>query len=225
MAVKGTTFTFFGEGGTSANDRLMDNLMFSCCCAQVDSSWTPVCGCYSGPNTCSSGCLAERLVAPDMYLVIAQDVYEVVRKSFPAASIWFTGHSLGGSLASLLAATNNLAAFAYEAPGELLYAQRIGLKIDPSNMQRYPIFHFGNDADPIYLGTCQGRFSTCYQFHYAMETGCHIGSTCTYDGGAVTNINNHRLNVCINRFYTPAPVVPTCIPQNDCVDCGAWKFE
>ena len=42
------------------------------------------------------------------------------------------------------------------------------------------IYHFGNTADPIFTGTCTGVASTCYLTGYAMESKCHIGSTCVY---------------------------------------------
>lgn len=47
----------------------------------------------------------------------AQDIYEQVRATYPNASIWFTGHSLGGSLSSLLAQTYGHPAFGYNSPG------------------------------------------------------------------------------------------------------------
>jgi putative lipase involved disintegration of autophagic bodies len=48
IAFKGTS-TLLQGGGTVARDRLVDNLMFSCCCAAVDLSWTPVCSCHTQP--------------------------------------------------------------------------------------------------------------------------------------------------------------------------------
>jgi len=74
MAIKGTTFKFFGDGGTSEKDKYMDNLMFSCCCASVDSSWDPVCGCHRGSEgqVCNSTCLCNQMRAPDTYYDTSQ---------------------------------------------------------------------------------------------------------------------------------------------------------
>ena len=51
---------------------------------------------------------------------------------YPQATVWFTGHSLGGALAAVMAAaiprTN---AITFEAPGERLFVERLGL--DPTN--------------------------------------------------------------------------------------------
>jgi len=111
--------------------------MFSCCCAV---GWDTVCNCHTGGNTCSASCLGQRMTAGDMYIYAAEDLYNRIRAQYPTSEIWVTGHSLGGSLASTLAAKRNLAAFTYGAPGDLLYAQRIGLNIDTANMQNYRMF-------------------------------------------------------------------------------------
>ncbi|KAK0537590.1 putative lipase atg15 [Tilletia horrida] len=67
LAIKGTSPPFF-PGGTDTvrRDKENDNLLFSCCCARVSWTWSPVCDCYSGsvskksatassPNTCAAG--------------------------------------------------------------------------------------------------------------------------------------------------------------------------
>ncbi|CAD6896263.1 unnamed protein product [Tilletia controversa] len=49
LAIKGTSPPFF-PGGTDTvrRDKENDNLLFSCCCARVSWTWSPVCDCYSG---------------------------------------------------------------------------------------------------------------------------------------------------------------------------------
>ncbi len=69
-------------------------------------------------------------------------------------------------MASLLALKKNLPAFAYQAPGELLYAKRLGLKTTRHNL---PIYHFGHTADPIFMGSCNGRTSICYHWGFAVS--------------------------------------------------------
>lgn len=225
MSIKGTSLLFLGQGGpTAEKDKLMDNLMFSCCCAQVDSRWDSVCDCFMGDNTCSNTCLRETMTNGSLsYYTLANELLEQAQRMYPNSSFWMTGHSLGGSVASLVAIKNDLAAFVFEAPGELLYAQRIGLNIDTENLGKYNVFHYGNLGDPIYLGTCQGRASTCYISGYALETRCHVGNTCVYDGGYIENVNNHRISVVMDRFIEPNPV-PVCGPEVGCTECTSWNF-
>ncbi|CAD6886319.1 unnamed protein product [Tilletia caries] len=63
LAIKGTSPPFF-PGGTDTvrRDKENDNLLFSCCCARVSWTWSPVCDCYSGTvsntstaSTCPAG--------------------------------------------------------------------------------------------------------------------------------------------------------------------------
>lgn len=44
-----------------------------------------------------------------------------MKEYYPKQSaIWMTGHSLGGALAGLVALTNDLPAFAFESPGDMV---------------------------------------------------------------------------------------------------------
>ena len=105
-------------------------------------------------------------------------MFQYVTSLYPSSTkVWLTGHSLGGALAALTAMTFDTVALTIEAPGEALYAKRIGLQ--PSKQSLAKIFHLGNDLDPIFLGKCNGIFSSCYLGGYAMETACHLGNVCT----------------------------------------------
>jgi lipase ATG15 len=129
VVFKGTSTTFFGVGGgpTGKRDKSMDNLMFSCCCAKVDRTWYGTCDCYSSSNTCNSTCLENNALQPSTYFSMAKNILKVIKKLYPSTVIWFSGHSLGGAMASLAAVYEQSSAVAFEAPGELLYAQRINL--------------------------------------------------------------------------------------------------
>ncbi len=72
---------------------------------------------------------------------------------YPSATIWFTGHSLGGALASLAASTFEASAVTFNAPGEKLYALRLGLDLKKA----HSVFHFGVSSDPIFTGRCNGK--------------------------------------------------------------------
>lgn len=152
------------------------------------------------------------------------------------------GHSLGGALASLVALTNNVPSFAYESPGDLLYASRLGLlpRGSPEDLDTFlsnlPIYHFGNDGDPIFLGQCTGISSSCYWFDYALESKCHIGRECMYETKAtqkdVTNvgllqsIQYHSIDYVIKHFIEPTSQVPICKYKSNCLstECSSWKF-
>ena len=44
-----------------------DNLLFSCCCARVDWTWTTVCGCYKGGWQCEQSCLEDALAEESLF--------------------------------------------------------------------------------------------------------------------------------------------------------------
>jgi lipase ATG15 len=162
--------------------------MFSCCCAKASWEWKAICDCPLSTKQCSLSCLLKESNFDRSYYNLAQTIYLAVKEWSPKSTIWMAGHSLGGALASLVALTNDLPAFAFEAPGDLIYASRIGLLPDipsPGKTPDYtdflaslPIYHFGNDQDPIFLGTCRGISSSCYWFDYALESVCHVGYEC-----------------------------------------------
>ncbi|KAF8139862.1 hypothetical protein EV363DRAFT_1086963, partial [Boletus edulis] len=81
-----------------------------------------------------------------------------LRFRFPHADVWLVGHSLGGSLASLLGSTFGLPVVAFQAPGERMAAHRLHLPLPPSSpgldLPRVPITHVYHNADPIPQGAC-----------------------------------------------------------------------
>ncbi|KAJ3129144.1 putative lipase atg15 [Nowakowskiella sp. JEL0407] len=211
ITVKGTSAAFFGVGDvpTSARDKFNDNMMFSCCCAKPGWTWKGICGCCTSPNRCDKNCLLDESSYETSYYNLAQTIFIAVAAMFPQASIWMAGHSLGGSLASLIGLTNGVPAFCYETPGDLMYASRIGLlpELPPigtkSNkfpkilgnesadysdyLEMLPIFHFGHTADPIFLGVCNGAGSSCWYGGFSMDSKCHAGKVCVYDAEASRN--------------------------------------
>lgn len=185
LALKGTSALIVGGGGgTAKNDktnvssrssslvapalvehaadalvaRAQDNLLFSCCCARVDWSWSTVCDCYDGSYKCRQDCLEEAVITKSAYYPVAtvrslsprlarfsslssplltlarqQDLYNNVSAMYPHAQVWLAGHSLGGALAAMLSRTYGVPSVSFESPGDLLPARRLHLPLPPIN--------------------------------------------------------------------------------------------
>ncbi|KAG0641032.1 Alpha/Beta hydrolase protein [Tuber brumale] len=233
IGLKGTSPPFFDGAETTTNDKINDNLFFSCCCARVSYWWKPVCDCFSGTAyTCDSVCLKDSLLAENRYYRAALNLYTNVTAIYPDANIWLVGHSLGGSVSSLLGQTYGLPVVTFEAVGEALPAKRIGLPRPPRDNPRHAngmaVFHFGNTADPIYMGTCNGATAGCSIAGYALETRCHGGFECVYDvvsdHGWRMGLGYHKIQSVIKDIIEKYDHVPQCTFDDGCVDCFSWKF-
>ncbi|GMM59197.1 triglyceride lipase [Maudiozyma humilis] len=232
ISVKGTSAQGIpgsGDDETTAQDKINDNLLFSCCCARVSYLWSTVCDCYVKGSTCDESCLEKELRRKDRYYQAVVEIYAAVLKDHPSAAVWMTGHSLGGSLASLIGRTFGLPVVAFEAPGEQLAAKRLHLPFPPG-LPSYldNVWHFGHTADPIFLGTCNGASSSCSIAGYAMETACHTGQVCVYDvvkdKGWHVNMLNHRIHTVIDSILNEYNETAKCITPEPCVDCYNWKY-
>ncbi|KAJ7865652.1 alpha/beta-hydrolase [Mycena olivaceomarginata] len=230
----GTSAGVLGGGGpTAKKDKLNDNLLFSCCCARVDWTWTTVCGCYGGGWKCDIDCVERSLIDDSLFYPIGTNLYNNLTYMYPQSDIWIIGHSLGGSLASLLGATFGSPVVAFEAPGEKMAAGRLHLPSPPST---HHITHVYHTADPIAMGTCNGVLSSCALAGFAMESKCHLGASIIYD--TVSNLSwgvdvrTHGIvNVIekvLNDSWLPAVEVgrevPEAHPEDDCVECYSWEF-
>ncbi|EXJ58279.1 hypothetical protein A1O7_05704 [Cladophialophora yegresii CBS 114405] len=144
---------------------------------------------------------------------------------YPNASIWTVGHSVGGSLVSLMGLTFNIPSVSFEAPPQKLAAERLGLAPPPRSTD----FHIGNTADPVFMGTCNGDFSSCSVAGCAFESQCHTGKLCVYDTvqdqGWRRSITNHRINVVIPQVLEAYNSTPVREADDECVDCFNWKFD
>lgn len=87
-----------------------------------------------------------------MYYPHAIDLYNNVTQLYPEANIWLTGHSLGGSLASMLALTFGVPCVTFEAPGDFMPAKRLHLPMPPGQTSQghsKALTHVYHTADPI----------------------------------------------------------------------------
>jgi lipase ATG15 len=240
VAFKGTT-PDLPRGSPPSPDRLNDNLLFSCCCAdqRPDPYWYgSVCDCSTDQYRCNSTCLTRELVRQDRYYSTALAVMRNVTSWYIGPSnnattttFWVVGHSLGGSIASLVGLTLHMPSVSFEAPPQKLAAQRLGIaSLDTAGRHRHSFdYHIGNTADPVFMGACNGFFSSCSIAGYAFESQCHSGKRCVYDTvgdkGWHLGINNHRLNVVIPDVLEAYDTTPKCEADDECVDCYNWNFN
>ncbi|KAI0780663.1 alpha/beta-hydrolase [Trametes elegans] len=243
LSIKGTTL----QGPTSKKDKFNDNLLFSCCCARVDFTWifNTVCKCYANHWRCDSTCLTDALVQDSLFYNIGVNLINDLTALYPNSTIWLTGHSLGGALASLLGTTFGLPAVAFESPGERLAAQRLHLPMPPSPAAagaapyaRAPVTHVYHNADPIPQGACTGVGSPCAQAGYALESRCHLGRSVVYDTvgklGWRVDIRKHVIKEVITHVIEAEMEdgwgedefreVPVARVEEDCIDCYKWEF-
>ncbi|KZZ90734.1 autophagy lipase [Moelleriella libera RCEF 2490] len=236
IGLKGTSPAVFDGDGTTTNDKINDNLFFSCCCAQQGQwTWHQVCDCATGTYACNGTCVTKALREEDRYYGAARELYSNVTELYPESTIWIVGHSLGGAVSSLLGLTYGLPVVTFEAVPEALAATRLGLPIPPGTDPAAPqtrqntgAFHFGHTADPIYIGTCNGATASCSFAGYAMESTCHTGSECVYDvvsdKGWRVGIGTHKIRAVISDVILKYDDVPQCTSTPDCRDCAQWKF-
>ncbi|KAF9526381.1 alpha/beta-hydrolase [Crepidotus variabilis] len=235
ISIKGTSAGLFGRGGpTAAKDKLNDNLLFSCCCARVDWTWTTVCNCYGGGWKCDNTCVQNALIEESLFYPIGTNLFNNITYMYPNSNIWVIGHSLGGALASLVGVTFGLPVVTFESPGERMAATRLHLPLPPST---HHVTHVYHTADPIPMGTCNGVLSSCALGGYAMESRCHLGKSIIYDtvsdAAWAVDVRTHGIVTIIERLLSdPWPPseeagrqVPVPAPENDCVECYSWEFE
>ena len=234
VALKGTSPAVFDGEETTTQDKVNDNLFFSCCCAQGGHYfWRTVCDCQSTTYTCNQTCLRKALRDEHRYYRAAIELYSNVTQLYPGSNIWLTGHSLGGSVSSLLGLTFGIPTVTFEAPGEALAASRLGLPNPPesknaNDRKQTGTFHFGHTADPVFMGTCNGLTASCTLGGYAMETQCHTGLQCIYDTVSDfkwrAGIGYHKIRTVIDSVLMKYDHPPRCEPDDECVDCFNWKY-
>ncbi|KAG2145370.1 alpha/beta-hydrolase [Suillus bovinus] len=234
LSIKGTSAAVWGGAGpTAKKDKLNDNLLFSCCCARIDWSWTTVCGCYRTGWKCDQDCLEQALVEDSLFYPIGTNLYNNLTYMYPTSDIWIIGHSLGGAVASLLGITFGVPVVTFESPGERLAAKRLHLPSPPST---HHVTHVYHTADPIAMGTCNGILSSCALGGFAMETKCHQGKSIVYDTVSnlswAVDIRKHGIvNVIeeiLGKAWQPSEdvgrEVPPAAAEEDCVECYSWEF-
>jgi lipase ATG15 len=146
IAIKGTTMYWglvYAENKTETddqhiyssayNDKYNDNLFFSCCYHKQSSLFEACDKCDQTKNdkVCCKDCYNDTMTFELNYFTIGINIVENVKQTIDFnnenVSITFTGHSLGGAVASYLGLYYDKVAVAFEAPGDKHYADLIGL--------------------------------------------------------------------------------------------------
>ncbi|KAK8049333.1 hypothetical protein PG994_011063 [Apiospora phragmitis] len=209
IGLKGTSPAVFDGEGTTTNDKINDNLFFSCCCAQQGQwSWHQVCDCATGTYSCNNTCVKKALHEESRYYQAARELYSNVTEMYDNSNIWVVGHSLGGAAWT---------------------ASSSACRCPISQTREYTgAAHFGHTADPIYVGTCNGATASCSFAGYALETSCHTGLECVYDTvadkGWRVGIGTHKIRNVINDVLRKYDEVPECKSTPECRDCANWKM-
>ncbi|OAL00794.1 alpha/beta-hydrolase [Phaeosphaeriaceae sp. SRC1lsM3a] len=236
IGLKGTSPAMFDGSETTTNDKINDNLFFSCCCGQGGQYlWRQVCDCQTAAYTCNSTCLVTALREKNRYYYAALDLYHNVTALYPNAEVWMAGHSLGGAVSSFLSLTFGHPAVTFEAVPEAMPASRLGLPVPPGHqigsLQQRKMtggFHFGHTADPIYMGQCNQATSVCTFGGYAMQSVCHTGMKCVYDTvkdfGWRVGIGTHKIVEVIRDVLEQYDAPAKCEAYVDCTDCYTWKY-
>lgn len=237
IGLKGTSMAVFDGEGTTTNDKLNDNLFFSCCCAQQGPwLWHQVCSCATGTYSCNNTCVVDALRGENRYYMAARELYSNVTELYPGSDVWLTGHSLGGAVSAMLGLTYGLPVVTFEAVPEALPAGRLGLPVPPGADPLSPpqarehtgAYHFGHTADPVYIGTCNGATASCSYAGYAMESACHTGRECVYDvvadKGWRVGIGTHKIHSVINDVILKYDEVAECRFTPECRDCANWRM-
>ena len=236
VSLKGTSPAVFDGEETTTKDKTNDNLFASCCCGQGGNYlWRQVCDCYSTTYTCNQTCLVKAVKNKNRYYQAGLELYSNVTELYPDSNVWLTGHSLGGVVASLLGLTYGVPTTTFEAYGDALAAGRLSLPsppgTDPSRPQERKYtgaYHFGNTADPVFMGSCNGATALCTLGGYALESQCHTGQQCVYDTvgdfGWRVGVGNHKIHAVIETVLKQYDQPAKCEPDTECVDCYNWKY-
>lgn len=204
ISFKGTDI-FPGEQ-SRVLDKFNDNLYFSCCFNQTSEG-------------CNKNAYKESLNIPHNYINYGKQIIEHIKRliDFENSKVFFTGHSLGGAVATYMGLFYNKTVVTFQTPGEKRYSE---LSEFAGNKYIPEIYHFGHDADPIFTGTC-GWW--CKFWGYSLDTKCHYGKVCKYITNSTATIWKHRMSYVIDNILKQYEV-PECYSE-DCLDCGNTKFS
>jgi lipase ATG15 len=220
ISLKGTSLFI----GSAKDDRFNDNLFFSCCYYKQSNLFRNTCDIKTPEHTCSKSCYTDSLNFESNYLNVLNKISVNLEPIINSNNVIFTGHSLGGLMATYLAIKYNKTAVTFETPGTRHYFDSVSLDYSGASDK---IFHFGHTSDPIFMGNCNLRSSLCYIGGYILRTKCHVGNTCIYDSKNKLNMTpsilKHRMGYIIKNIISQwKDDFPVCEKNITCSDCEQW---
>jgi lipase ATG15 len=249
LSIKGTTTlyglrNYYKSSSVVYNDKYNDDLFLSCCFykqTKLFDSDLHTCkrsnygladrkqiG-FTSKQICSKSCYKESRNFEKNYYNIIDKILKNVNSfiNIRMSNLVLTGHSLGGVLSTMMSIKWKIPAVTFESPGEKHYIDLLGVKYTLEDFRR--IYHFGHNADIIFTGKCNGRFSWCYLGGYILETRCHIGYVCEYDSikklGIDESIFTHKIKY-VRQNIIPFwnGTLPVCKLTPSCKECENWTY-
>lgn len=149
-------------------------------------------------NACDNRCLENHIKGSEFYYDMAmvsrintyhqitrcslyghsyKRIYKDISDRHPQSTIWLTGYSLGGAVASIVGQTFLVPIVSFGIPGDQFAARKLHLPHAPG--LPLPVWHFGHTADPIFAGKCSVGFlfptkeqcSQCLTRFFSLECG------------------------------------------------------
>lgn len=187
IAFKGTTLTIFGlrTGPTATDDRDVDDALFSCCATSQNMNIS--------------------------YVADGQILIDQIKEIYPGRSLILTGHSLGGTVASILGIKNGIFVYSFSSPGERSVIDRLGLSTSTDQ-----IVNIGMCTDPIFTGGCAGEYSICSILGYTIHTRCHVGQVYCIPG-THSNIFHHTIDFLEQKLIDAESM--NIISSEGCIEC------
>jgi len=209
---------------SSSNDKYNDNLFFSCCYYKQSGLFEKcnICETKSeNEKMCCKTCYQNSLNDKRNYINELHQIINIIKEivDFDNSNIYFTGHSLGGMLASIASILYDKPAISFETPGDYHYLKMV---YNITNLTK--IYHFGHNGDPLFIGNCG---NLCSFLGYHVNTKCHSGYTCLYDSknklGLGESLLNHRIEY-ITKHIVPnwENDMPECVQNHNCTECEEW---
>ncbi len=241
IAVKGTTLRY--PLSYTLDDKYNDNLFFSCCFykqtklfKKYNDVLTDTCNHQKhrsvhnknlGKICCKEG-YRMSLEDNDVYIGVSNKILSHLNDFLINKTVIFTGHSLGGFLATYMGLISNKTVVTFESPGTRHYLNQSGLCFSKERTDK--VYHFGHNADPLFTGRCSGRMSLCEIGGYVIQTKCHIGLVCQYDAMGILGIKEslftHRINYVINNVISKwNETLPVCKRDDTCSECEDWEYK
>lgn len=233
IAIKGTTISYIpmilsNFKSPAPHDKYNDNLFFSCCFYKQSKLFKNFCDDdNSNKYECNKECYKNSTQLPTNYLNMLNILIKNVQKEidFENSNIYFTGHSLGGFLATSLGLSYNKQVITFDSPGGKHFFDLTNF--DYSNDKK--IYNFGHNADSIMHGHCG---TLCWTWGYIVETECHVGNSCIYDSkeklGMSDSLRSHQLEYIINNILPNwKSDFPECKYRYNCTDlnCEKWSYH